>query len=172
MGGPQAASHSLALSVPPPSRPVPTPRFPERRQPVPVPRTRLEGPIQLTPRRASSTMSLVRPVSETPAAASVEGKSGPLCWHCREPGHFRDYPEVPLSVPDRAGKYYIPVRVRGNTYQALVDSSCNQTSIHQCLMQPGALNTSRMVKVRCVHGDIRRYPIALVTIQLGDQNHS
>lgn len=164
--------------------------------------------MQLTPRRASSTTSLVRPVpplraaitslgrvsfsppslltqlwEETPAAASLEGKSGPLCWHCGEPGHFRDQctsmdvdtliqvPEVMLSTPDRAGKYYIPVRVRGNTYQALLDSGCNQTSIHQRLMQPGTLNTSCMVKARCVHGGIRRYPIALVTIQLGDQNH-
>ncbi len=63
-----------------------------------------------------------------------------------------------VRVPDSPGaapeQYQIPVSIKGGTYQALVDSGCNQTSIHQSLIQQRALDTGRKVKVRCVHGDV------------------
>ncbi len=55
--------------------------------------------------------------------------------------------------------------IKGGTYWALVDSGCNQTSIHQKLIQPEALDKSCMVRVRCVHGDVVKYPVVLLTIQ-------
>ncbi len=71
-----------------------------------------------------------------------------------------------------AGGYQIPVSIKGGTYWALVDSGCNQTSIHQSLVQPEALDTSCMVRVRCVHGDIAEYPVVHLAIQFRGQKHN
>ncbi len=77
----------------------------------------------------------------------------------------------PGAAPDQAGQYQIPVSIKGGTYQALVDSGCNQTSIHQSLMQQRALDTSRKVKVRCVHGDVADYPLVPVSIKFRGKTH-
>ncbi len=116
-------------------------------------------------------------------ATRVAGKPGPACWRCGDPGHFIDrcpvmevgtlvrVPDAPQAGPDQAGGYQIPVSIRGGTYWALVDSGCNQTSIHQSLIQPEALDKSCMVRVRCVHGDMVKYPVVLLTIQFRGQKH-
>ncbi len=116
-------------------------------------------------------------------ATRVAGKPGPACWRCGDPGHFLDrcpvmevgtlvrVPDAPQAAPDQAGGYQIPVSIRGGTYWALVDSGCNQTSIHQSLIQPEALDKSCMVRVRCVHGDVVTYPVVLLTIQFRGQKH-
>ncbi len=117
------------------------------------------------------------------AHAREAGKPGPACWRCGDPGHFIDrcpvmevgtlvrVPDAPQAAPDQAGGYQIPVSIRGGTYWALVDSGCNQTSIHQSLIQPEALDKSCMVRVRCVHGDVVTYPVVLLTIQFRGQKH-
>ncbi len=116
-------------------------------------------------------------------ATRVAGKPGPACWRCGDPGHFIDrcpvmevgtlvrVPDAPQAAPDQAGGYQIPVSIRGGTYWALVDSGCNQTSIHQSLIQPEALDKSCMVRVRCVHGDVVTYPVVLLTIPFRGQKH-
>ncbi len=116
-------------------------------------------------------------------ATRVAGKPGPACWRCGDPGHFIDrcpvmevgtlvrVPDAPQAAPDQAGGYQIPVSIRGGTYWALVDSGCNQTSIHQSLIHPEALDKSCMVRVRCVHGDVVTYPVVLLTIQFRGQKH-
>ncbi len=68
--------------------------------------------------------------------------------------------------------YQIPVSIKGGTYWALMDSGCNQTSIHQCLFQPGALDKSRVVQVQCVHGDVVEYPLMILAIQFWGQKHN
>ncbi len=80
-------------------------------------------------------------------------------------------PDAPQAAPDQAGGYQIPVSIKGGTYWALVDSGCNQTSIHQSLIQPEALDKSCMVRVRCVHGDVVTYPVVLLTVQFRGQKH-
>ncbi len=80
-------------------------------------------------------------------------------------------PDSPGAAPDQAGQYQIPVSIKGGTYQALVDSGCNQTSIYQSLMQQRALDTSRKVKVRCVHGNVADYPLVPVSIQFRGKMH-
>ncbi len=79
-------------------------------------------------------------------ATRVAGKPGPACWRCGDPGHFIDrcpmmevgtlvqVPDAPQAAPNQAGGYQIPVSIKGGTYWALVDSGCNQTSIHQSLV--------------------------------------
>ncbi len=117
-------------------------------------------------------------------ATRVAGKPGPACWRCGDPGHFIDQcpvmevgtlvrvPDAPQAAPDQAGGYQIPVSMRGGTYWALVDSGCNQTSIHQSLVQPEALDMSCMVRVRCVHGDVAEYPVVRLAIQFRGQKHN
>ncbi len=117
-------------------------------------------------------------------ATGVAGKPGPACWRCGDPGHFIDrcpvmevgtlvrVPDVPQAAPDQAGGYQIPVSMRGGTYWALVDSGCNQTSIHQSLVQPEALDMSCMVRVRCAHGDVAEYPVVRLAIQFRGQKHN
>ncbi len=80
-------------------------------------------------------------------------------------------PDSPGAAPDQVGQYRIPVSIKGGTYQALVDSGCNQTSIHQSLMQQRALDMSRKVKVRCVHGDVADYPFVPVSIKFRGETH-
>ncbi len=117
-------------------------------------------------------------------ATRVAGKPGPACWRCGDPGHFIDrcpvmevgtlvrVPDAPQAAPDQAGRYQKPVSIRGGTYWALVDSGCNQTSIHQSLIQPEALDKSCMVWVRCVHGDVVKYPVVLLATQFRGQKHN
>ncbi len=80
-------------------------------------------------------------------------------------------PDSPGAAPDQAGQYQIPMSIKGGTYQALVDSGCNQTSIHQSLIQQRALDTGRKVKVRCVHGDVADYPLVPVSIKFQGKMH-
>ncbi len=117
-------------------------------------------------------------------ATRAAGKSGPACWRCGDPGHFIDrcpvmevgalirVPDYPQAAPDQAGRYQIPVSIKGGTYWALVDSGCNQTSIHQSLIQPAALDKSCVVQVRCIHGDVVKYPVVLLAIQFRGQKHN
>ncbi len=89
-----------------------------------------------------------------------------------EVGTLVRVPDAPQAAPDQAGGYQIPVSIKWGTYWALVDSGCNQTSIHQSLVQPEALDTSCMVRVRCVHGDVAEYPVVHLAIQFRGQKHN
>ncbi len=118
-----------------------------------------------------------------PSAVGAAVMPGPACWRCGDPRHFQDQcpmmevgllvrvPDSPGAAPDQAGQYQIPVSIKGGTYQALVDSGCNQTSIHQGLIQQRALDTGRKVKVRCVHGDMANYPLVPVSITFRGKIH-
>ncbi len=110
--------------------------------------------------------SLGRPVG----VAGIRATSIDRC-PVMEVGTLVRVPDAPQAAPDQAGGYQIPVSIRGGTYWALVDSGCNQTSIHQSLIQPEALDKSCMVRVRCVHGDVVTYPVVLLTIQFRGQKH-
>lgn len=67
--------------------------------------------------------------------------------------------------------YRIPVRIQGGTRQALLDSGCKQTMIHQSLVQPEALVEASWVSVRCVHGDIHDYPVVSGEIRHREKKH-
>ncbi len=63
------------------------------------------------------------------------------------------------------------VSIKGGTYPALVDSGCNQTSVHQSLIQPESLDKSRVVRVRYMHGDMVNYSLVLVANTFRGQKH-
>ncbi|KAK9959489.1 hypothetical protein ABG768_009613 [Culter alburnus] len=190
-----SASLSPSFSSPSLSRPVPLPRSRPPGPPRVPPRGRGRNgqnhyaAPRVPPRGAGLAPAGLDPAPVSPLSPRqplnpVAGKSGPACWRCGDPDHFVDrcpvmevgtmirVPDVPQAAPGQAGWYQIPVSIKGGTYQALVDSGCNQTSIHQSLIQSGALDTSRMVKVRCVHGDVVEYPILPVIIKFRGQKHS
>ncbi len=89
-----------------------------------------------------------------------------------EVGTLIRVPDAPQTAPDQGGMYQIPVSIKGGTYWALVDSGCNQTLIHQSLIQPEALDKSCRVRVRCVHGYVVNYPVLLLAIQFREQKHN
>ncbi|XP_051724240.1 uncharacterized protein LOC127498671 isoform X1 [Ctenopharyngodon idella] len=190
---PSSPSVSLSRPVPlPRSRPPVHPRVPPRGRGGVDPSQ--FGGLRAPPRRAGLTSAGQDPAPVSPLsprqsftplpATGAAGRSGPACWRCGDPEHFVDrcpvmevgtmvrVPDAPQAAPGQAGWYQIPVSIKGGTYQALVDSGCNQTSIHQSLISSGALDTSRVVKVRCVHGDVVVYPVVPVIIQFRGQKHS
>ncbi len=118
-------------------------------------------------------------ISKTPRGPGFPGAGVKDIWedrvqdHCSmmEVGLLVRVPDSPGAAPDQAGQYQIHVSIKGGTYQALVDSGCNQTSIHQSLIQQRALDTGRKVKVRCVHGDVADYPLVPVSIKFRGKMH-
>ena len=78
----------------------------------------------------------------------------------------------PAPSPGPGGTYSVPVRIQGVTHQAMVDSGCMQSIVHQNLIRPGALIEAGGVDIRCVHGDIHTYPVVLVEIQFKGKKHS
>ncbi|XP_060792147.1 uncharacterized protein LOC132895485 [Neoarius graeffei] len=113
-------SLSLSLSPPPPvsrPRPIPPPRRWGPAPPQPARRTR--GALPFLP---SVSVSPPPQVSE-PQITGAEGKPGPVCWCCGEPGHLQQQctamevgavfriPDAPEAALDRAGAYRIPTDV-------------------------------------------------------------
>ena len=118
--------------------------------------------------------------SGRPAPRGAPQTPGLDCWRCGQPSHFRrECPlmEVgqlvrvagpPVASPDLEGTYRIPVCIQGGTHQALMDTGCNQTMIHQRLVRPGALVEASWVKVRCVHF---QYPEVALDISFRGKKH-
>ena len=69
------------------------------------------------------------------------------------------------SSLDSGATYRIPVRIQGGVHRAMVDSGCMHSMIHQNLVLPGALVEACWVKIKCVHGDIHKYPLVTVEIR-------
>ncbi|XP_062418320.1 uncharacterized protein LOC134129059 [Pungitius pungitius] len=138
-------------------------------RPTPAPR-RATLPPAYSPRTAADGGAIPDPqgVSQTP---------GQACWRCGQPGHLRrDCPlmEVgqvirvagaPAPSPGPGATYRVPVSIQGGIRQAMMDSGCSQSMIHQSLVRPGALVEASRVRIRCVHGDIHEYPIVSVELR-------
>ena len=116
--------------------------------------------------------------SQTPGSMTVRPKpqgvpqtSGPECWRCGQLGHWRrecllmevgqmvQVVGLPISAHGSGGAYCIPVRLQGSEHLALLDSGAMQTLIKQSLVRPEALVGTPWVSIRCVHGDVHKYPI-------------
>ena len=126
-------------------RPTPAPRRrpappePPRAVPVPRPRSSWTAPAAPWPQTPAAP-STVPDLQEAPQA------SGQGCWRCGQPGHVRrDCPlmEVgqtirvagpPAPSPGPGETYSVPVRIQGGRHQAMVDSGCMQSLIHQNLV--------------------------------------
>ena len=127
--------------------------------------------------------------SQTPGSMTVRPKpqgvpqtSGPECWRCGQLGHWRrecplmEVGQVvqvvgpPTSAHGSGGAYCIPVRLQGSEHLALLDSGAMQ--IQQSLVQPEALVGTPWVSIRCVHGDVHKYPIVPIEIHYQGKKHN
>lgn len=52
----------------------------------------------------------------------------------------------------------------------LMDTGCTQTLIHRSLVCPGSFLEVEWVEVKCVHGDVHRYPIVPLLLKFPGQN--
>ena len=64
--------------------------------------------------------------------------------------------------------YSVPVRIQRGTEQALLDSGCMQTMIHQRLVRSEALVEASSISVRCIHRDV---PLVPIEICYGGKKH-
>lgn len=78
---------------------------------------------------------------------------------------------APAPSPSPGGTYCILVRCQGAICHALVDTGSRQNLVHQHLVHPGALLEAEWVKVKCVHGDIHKYPIVQLLLKLKAKTH-
>ena len=78
----------------------------------------------------------------------------------------------PAPSSDSRGTFCVPVRIQGRVRQAVVDSGCQQTVIHQDLVRPGALVEAARVRIKSVHGDIHEYPVVPVEIWFKGKKYS
>uniref|UniRef100_A0AAQ4P4Q9 CCHC-type domain-containing protein n=1 Tax=Gasterosteus aculeatus aculeatus TaxID=481459 RepID=A0AAQ4P4Q9_GASAC len=164
---------------------TPSPARPARRREGQLPP--VERPVP-APRRTSFLPARYPPTAERSGALpDPQGGSqtpGQECWRCGQPGHLRrECPlmevgqvirvaGVPTPSPGPGATYRVPVRIQGGIRQALVDSGCMQSMIHQSLVRPGALVEASRVRIRCVHGDVHEYPIVSVEFRHRGKKHS
>lgn len=80
--------------------------------------------------------------------------------HCQGPS---TYPRSGKDTPNY-GKVS-----RGYPY-ALVDTGCTQTLVYQSLFRPKALLDAEWVEVKCVHGDVRKYPVVSLLLIFKGKN--
>ncbi|KAK0148263.1 hypothetical protein N1851_011803 [Merluccius polli] len=107
---------------------------------------RMKYPMFLFSLKLSDNRGHAPQTKQTGAQTAGEG-----CWRCGRPGQFRR--ECPMmevgqvvrvtgapSPPHGPGEAYrIPVRIQRGAHQALLDSGCMQTMIHQRLVRSEAL---------------------------------
>ncbi|KAM9766884.1 uncharacterized protein ACNS7B_017333 [Menidia menidia] len=136
------------------------------------------------PAATSGWVQVPAATGTAPHPQGVPQAAGLACWRCGRPGHFRrecplmEVGQVirvvgpPAPSPGPRGTYSVPVRIQGGTHQAMVDSGCTQSMVHQSLVRPGALLEAGCVDIMCVHGDVHRYPVVPVEIRYRGKKHS
>lgn len=100
-------------------------------------------------------------------------REGIRCFRCDAPGHVRR--ECPWRVTPRETAWtnaQVPqpltltsrVLVNKRPGLALIDSGCNQTLARKGWVTPNP--TGEVVRIRCVHGDVRTYPTGETNLEI------
>lgn len=104
---------------------------------------------------------------------------GPQCFDCGGWGHIarlcprRKTPEEPMEIgyvpkavlysAEMGSAFRVSVRVNGCAIMALLVSGCRQSVIQDVHVHPTKY-TQEIVNIRCVHGDVKAYPVAEVPL--------
>ncbi|XP_078521675.1 uncharacterized protein LOC144790911 [Lissotriton helveticus] len=105
----------------------------------------------------------------------------PQCYECREWGHIARYcrkkkekDEEPMEVgympraimyaQETGPAFYVSVQLDHKRIRALLDSGCRHSVVRADSLSDSSTMLNRSVRIKCVHGDIRTYPLARVTI--------
>ncbi|KAG1936368.1 gag-pol fusion protein [Pimephales promelas] len=112
------------------------------------------------------------------------------CYYCGEVGHTKPCcpsrkvkhsafchvprPYQPQTLADESGQtrptdILIPVLVNGQSAKALVDTGSSQTLVQDSLVSEDEYITQESLKVCCVHGEVREYPIAEIYLTVQGQ---
>ena len=78
------------------------------------------------------------------------------------------------SVPAKVqwGKIREPTcegKVEGTLVQMVVDTGCSCKLVRENLVSPDKVDTTKMMRVQCAHGDEVEYPTAEVKIRIGER---
>lgn len=87
---------------------------------------------------------------------------------CNIGEHFCGNIIVPRR-PDGSYPYVIKVKVNGKYAEALADSGGALTLVTPELLADRPLDYGLETRITCIHGDIKHYPTAVVSIELGTQ---
>ena len=120
----------------------------------------------------------VQPKVEPVTRDTKQGdRDGPRCFRCHQKGHFANRcPSQPALLC-----YQVPTRhdgpARAGTVEEtpvegiLLDTGAANTMIHRDLV-PVEKISQKMVDIRCAHGDVVSYPLAEVSMRVGDYSFS
>ncbi|XP_078504379.1 uncharacterized protein LOC144762951 [Lissotriton helveticus] len=84
--------------------------------------------------------------------------------HEDEPMEVGYLPKAVLFSAELGGSFRVSVTANGFPLLALLDSGCRQSVIKSSYVSPKQYITKGVVNIKCVHGDIRPYPIADIVI--------
>lgn len=73
-------------------------------------------------------------------------------------------PRSVLYSAELGPSFHTPVQVNQKTVQALLDSGCKQSVINKKHILPKQVKPEITVPIKCVHGDVKTYPLAEITL--------
>lgn len=115
-----------------------------------------------------------------PIKTDIPNLRGPQCFECGDWGHIaracpsRKPAEEPMEVgyvpksvlytAELGSSFHVSVRVNRRVVNALLDSGCRQSVAQKTLVHTSQYVPDTLIHIRCVHGDIRPYPLAIITL--------
>ncbi|XP_019632638.1 PREDICTED: uncharacterized protein LOC109476193 [Branchiostoma belcheri] len=108
------------------------------------------------------------------------------CYTCGDPSHFAR--DCPMSKQDARSTgatsffggrkirfpqtaFDLTGQVEGKTVPLLLDTGSTQTLIREDLVDPTKIAHDNQGGITCIHGDERKYPTALVEVQIGHRSY-
>lgn len=81
------------------------------------------------------------------------------------------YMPSPVMYAAKLGSaFHVSVLIGGREVRALLDSGCKQSVVQKHLVLPSQYLPGSLVHIRCVHGDVKAYPLAnIMIVPLGSQ---
>ncbi|XP_078522395.1 uncharacterized protein LOC144791552 [Lissotriton helveticus] len=139
----------------------------------------VSGPVKPEKKPLKPSLDVVRP--KTPRLEPPPLRN-PQCFECGEWGHIarncprKKPPEEPMDIgciprailysAELGPSFHVSVHVKGVQVRALLDSGCKQSIILQSIVVPLPEEVEDSVPIRCVHGDVKVYPVIKLPVTL------